>query len=352
VSKEACLRARSWTLAIIALLVSSCVMVAPGARLPVIEPGTPIFPQNRDPRNPIIHSFTANPTNVTKDLPITFQVVATDPQDSPLQYNWSCTDGTLSTNTGQVVMWTPPAKQGAHAVTVTISNNRGGFVAGTVNVVVQPDGTAAVESPRPASPPPTVAPPPVATASPALSPSPLPVLPSVIPSLTPSIAPSAIASPVGLTLPDVTAAELWTPPANTNLSAFIRYRISTTRTTPFSVIIFPMKANLTALTTMTAGEFGLGSGDFRLSAVPGVYVLQIHVPREKQGILDGLSIKSVLLKDGSTAKVTLSSLALSLPRANWPLPANAAADLKPLDGTMYVFKCDGTDTDLGTFEIP
>ena len=86
----------------------------------------PTYTYGKGSKNPIIQSFTANPTNdVPKGQPITFTVVAHDPNNEVLQFNWSATGGTISSNTGQVVSWMPPEKPGVYTVSVTISNVNG-----------------------------------------------------------------------------------------------------------------------------------------------------------------------------------------------------------------------------------
>ena len=139
------------------------VIVAPARRAPV----APARAGSSDARNPVIQAFTANPSNlVPAGQPITFQVVAHDPADQPMQFNWSATGGTLSTTSGQLVVWTPPEKAGTYTVSTMISNARGGATSGHQNLVVQADGSAKLtaepaKAPTPAAPP-SAAPAPVA----------------------------------------------------------------------------------------------------------------------------------------------------------------------------------------------
>jgi hypothetical protein len=150
-----------------------------------------VFTQGQGTRNPIIQSFTANPTNVTQGQPITFQALAHDPDNQPLQFNWTATSGTLSTNTGQVVSWIPPAQPGTYTVMVTVTNGRGGFATGAHNLIVQADGSAKIGVTPMASAPPTVVISPSATVSPVASPlSPPSVATSPMASLPPQVAPS------------------------------------------------------------------------------------------------------------------------------------------------------------------
>ncbi|HEY9722060.1 MAG TPA: carboxypeptidase regulatory-like domain-containing protein [Oscillatoriaceae cyanobacterium] len=135
--------------------------------------------------NPVIQSFTANPTNqVQQGQAITFTVVAYDPNHEVLQYNWSATGGTISSNTGAVVSWTPPAKAGVYTISVTLQNKDGGFVMGSQNVTVLSDGTSQVSGNAPTPTPPAATPAP--TSTPAPTPTPTPTT-----AATPTPAPSA-----------------------------------------------------------------------------------------------------------------------------------------------------------------
>jgi hypothetical protein len=104
----------------------------------VVKQPAPAASENADP---IIHSFTANPSNVVpQGQPITFTVVANDPNNKALQFNWSSTGGTLSTNAGRVVSWTPPEQPGIYTVSTVITNGDGGVVTGSQNLTVMADG--------------------------------------------------------------------------------------------------------------------------------------------------------------------------------------------------------------------
>lgn len=138
-------------------------------------------------RNPIIQSYTANLTQVQPGQPITFTVVAHDPEDQPLQYNWSATGGTLSGNTGQIVSWDPPEKAAIYTVSVIVSNARGGATTGSLNLTVKAT-TPIPTAPTPAA---TVAP----TPAPLSTAAPLPV-PTAAPIATPTPTPAATAAPV------------------------------------------------------------------------------------------------------------------------------------------------------------
>lgn len=96
-------------------------------------------------RLPTITSFTANPTNTTTPgQAITFATDVVDPDGDILKYSWTATGGTLSTNTGRSVIWTPPASAGTYIVQVSISDQKGGTAEGSQNILVKDDGTAKV----------------------------------------------------------------------------------------------------------------------------------------------------------------------------------------------------------------
>lgn len=156
----------------------------------------PSYTYGQGSRNPIIQAFTANPTNVTQQQPITFQVVAYDSENEVLQFNWSATGGTLSTNTGQVVSWIPPTTPGVYTVMVTVANGRGGFVMGSQNLTVQGDGTAGIGG-KPGSPVP------VPTVVPSPQPSPTPVAtPTPAPTATVTATPAPTPTPAATQAPD------------------------------------------------------------------------------------------------------------------------------------------------------
>jgi hypothetical protein len=109
---------------------------------PVVVAMPQVQPTPAPALDPIIQSFTANPSNIVpQGQPITITVVANDPGKQSLQFNWASTGGLLSTNTGRVVTWTPPEKPGVYTVSTIITNARGGAVTGTQNLTVLADGS-------------------------------------------------------------------------------------------------------------------------------------------------------------------------------------------------------------------
>lgn len=159
--------------------VSSSRAVPPLIRVPVAAAPAPASADKG--LNPVIQSFTANPGNeVPAGQPITFQVVAHDPKNQPLQFNWSSTGGTMTATSGQVTTWLPPDAPGLYTVSTIISNGRGGSVVGHQNLRVRADGSVATAAVAPAAPVVT----PVAPAVTPVAPAVAPVVPAVEPAPT------------------------------------------------------------------------------------------------------------------------------------------------------------------------
>lgn len=73
-------------------------------------------------------------------------VVASDPDNDPLTYSYTVTGGAI-TGSGAAVSWTAPSAPGAHSVTVTVSDGKGGSATGNgaltvLEAVTQVTGTA------------------------------------------------------------------------------------------------------------------------------------------------------------------------------------------------------------------
>lgn len=156
-------------------------------------------------RVPIIQALDYSPkSGVEKDGAITFTVVANAPSGAPLQYNWSSTKGTLSTNSGQVVSWRPTKADGSFEPglsTVTLIVSDGQYTTtGSVNIMIGERGAAepqaAVPTPAP-TPVPTPTPTPTPSATPTAAPTPAPSgTPEVFTTPTPGPTPSQGFEPV------------------------------------------------------------------------------------------------------------------------------------------------------------
>lgn len=180
------MRLRLLTVGLVALAATSaCVVTLPGPPRAVVDDALPIIVAHQGTKNPVINSFTTDPTRVTKGQAITFQVVAFDPADDALQFNWSSTGGVLSANTGRVVSWTSPDRPGVYSVTVTVANRAGGFVTGSQNLTVTADGTTSLGGQPTIAPPVTVASPTAPASAPPSAESLASPSPSPLPSPTP-----------------------------------------------------------------------------------------------------------------------------------------------------------------------
>lgn len=350
------MRIRFPVLAIAASLLSACIVELPSSQLPPsTDDRQPVFTQGTAGRNPIIQSFTANPSNVTKGQPITFQVVATDPERNPLQLNWAATDGTLSTNTGQVVSWIPPEKPGVYSVTVTVANGRGGFVTGTQNLTVQENGSAIIGGKPPSAPP---------SAIPSAVPSLLstPLLPSPAPTalLEPSPAPSASVAPSSapdyIRLPFNSQDIRYFLPGSqhrNNVQANVQLKVvsasQTTYTAYFSEVVNIRYALYNYSTTIPSGSTGTMQ-----TLYESVYVLYF-VP---QNANETLGMAEARTADGMAAYFGIKYPAAAFSQANVTIPDGARADyirlpdMKPFAQSLYVFRYKGEPIDLGTFNLP
>ncbi|MCB1061197.1 MAG: PKD domain-containing protein [Calditrichaeota bacterium] len=84
---------------------------------------------------PIITAVVAAPDSVGTGENTTLFVAAYDPNGDAMTYQWSASEGTLSSPTSSVTSYTPPSGIGVYTITVTVSDNDGS-VSGTVNVGV------------------------------------------------------------------------------------------------------------------------------------------------------------------------------------------------------------------------
>ena len=96
--------------------------------------------------NPTISSVAITPASVNANGIVSVNVTAVDPDNDPLTYSYTVTGGAI-TGTGAAVSWTAPSAEGAHSLTVVVSDGNGGQVTGNgaLNVmpaVTQVTGTA------------------------------------------------------------------------------------------------------------------------------------------------------------------------------------------------------------------
>lgn len=113
-------------LALAAILGSACAA-------PVVTPAPP--PTQEANLAPVISKVTANPASVVQGNSTTITCVAADPDDDPLTYTWTASDGTV-TGTGSQVTWVSPKKPGDFIIGVTVNDNRGSQTTGSVTVSI------------------------------------------------------------------------------------------------------------------------------------------------------------------------------------------------------------------------
>lgn len=80
-------------------------------------------------KNPTITSVLVNPASVNANGIATVTVTATDPDNDALTYAYTVTGGAI-TGSGASVSWTAPSIEGAHSVTVTVTDGKGGQATG------------------------------------------------------------------------------------------------------------------------------------------------------------------------------------------------------------------------------
>ena len=88
-------------------------------------------------KSPVVSSVTVNPPRVNANGIASVTVVATDPDNDPLTYSYVVTGGAI-TGSGATVSWTAPSAEGAHSVTVTVSDGKGGSATGNGALTVLP----------------------------------------------------------------------------------------------------------------------------------------------------------------------------------------------------------------------
>jgi hypothetical protein len=114
-------------LAVAAILGGACAAPAPPP--PVTQPAP------APNQSPVISNVTANPAQIISGQSTTITAIANDPDDDPLTYSWSASDGTI-TGTGSEVTWAAPKNAGNFTIGLTVKDNRGSQATGSVTVTV------------------------------------------------------------------------------------------------------------------------------------------------------------------------------------------------------------------------
>ncbi len=79
---------------------------------------------------PVISGVMVNPATVNAGGTASIAVTATDMDGDPLTYGYQVTGGAIQ-GTGAMVQWIAPNMSGAHSVTVTVSDGKGGTAMGS-----------------------------------------------------------------------------------------------------------------------------------------------------------------------------------------------------------------------------
>ncbi len=87
--------------------------------------------------NPVISAVMVSPGSVNANGIATVNVTAVDADGDALTYSYTVTGGAI-TGSGAVASWTAPSAQGAHSVTVTVTDGKGGTATGNGALTVQP----------------------------------------------------------------------------------------------------------------------------------------------------------------------------------------------------------------------
>ncbi|PKP02907.1 MAG: hypothetical protein CVU14_02655 [Bacteroidetes bacterium HGW-Bacteroidetes-9] len=102
--------------------------------------------KDEENKNPTVTSVVVNPASVNANGIASVTVTASDPDNDPLTYSYTVTGGAI-TGSGPAVSWTAPAAEGAHSITVTVSDGNGGQATGNgaltvLQAVTQVTGSA------------------------------------------------------------------------------------------------------------------------------------------------------------------------------------------------------------------
>jgi hypothetical protein len=86
-------------------------------------------------QNPIISSFSSNPSTILYGGSTTLTCVATDPEGDVVRYSWTASEGNI-TGVGDKVTWVAPNKGGEFTVIVVVSDGKGGETRGDIKITV------------------------------------------------------------------------------------------------------------------------------------------------------------------------------------------------------------------------
>jgi len=120
---------------LVSVMVMLFVAVILGSACAAPAPPPPPPPVEKANQSPVISKVTANPPEIVTGKSTIITAIAADPDDDPLTYSWSASQGTI-TGTGSQVAFTAPGQSGSVNISLTVKDNRGGQAAGNVTVNV------------------------------------------------------------------------------------------------------------------------------------------------------------------------------------------------------------------------
>jgi hypothetical protein len=109
--------------------------------------------QDQKPANPFknsapyLTSLHANSVTVTQGDAIQLVAAASDADNDALAFAWAATGGTFASPEASSTKWTAPAQDGTYALTVSVSDGKGGTAAASIQVnVAAANGRGAIET--------------------------------------------------------------------------------------------------------------------------------------------------------------------------------------------------------------
>jgi len=128
-----------------AVILSMAAILGVACAAPVAPPPAP--PAQPPNQSPVISSVSASQMELVVGNSTTITAIAADPDDDPITYEWSASDGTI-TGSGTHVNW-KSSKSGSATINLTVKDNRGGQTTGSVTVNVLPATTTVTLNPLP-----------------------------------------------------------------------------------------------------------------------------------------------------------------------------------------------------------
>jgi hypothetical protein len=117
----------------IVLVILVMAMLTGACSKPPPPPLPSTVPSGNQP--PVITNLTAAKMQVYPSGTAEIQCVASDPNGDRIDFTWSCTGGSFS-GAGPIVTWKAPPQYGTYAITVVVSDGKGGSAQSSLNMAV------------------------------------------------------------------------------------------------------------------------------------------------------------------------------------------------------------------------